>query len=340
MHVLRRWMRQIVLSGLILWPIAAVHPATAVATHGALAVRGNQIVNSKGEPVSLAGPSLFWSNTGWGGERFYNAAVVSHVQKHWNASLIRAAMGVEAPGGYINDRVGNMARVTAVVDAAIAQGMYVIIDWHSHRAELQPEAAIDFFGTMARKYGHAPNVIYEIYNEPLEGTDWSATVKPYSERIVAAIREIDPDNLIVVGTQRWSQDVDKAAADPLPGVRNVAYSLHFYAGSHGEALRAKAQAALDKGLALMVTEWGAVNANGDGDVATEETTRWMKFLRAHQLSHCNWALNDKRESASALLPGTSPDGRWSDSALTPSGRLARDIVRTWDKVDYDGVAAQ
>lgn len=61
---------------------------------------------------------------------------------------------------------------------------------------------------------------------------WSGTIKPYAQAVISAIRAIDPDNLIVVGTPTWSQDVDVAAADPIAGT-NIAYTLHFYAGTQG-----------------------------------------------------------------------------------------------------------
>ncbi len=332
-----RWMASLATLLCMFVFAAAASAATAVATHGALAVKGNRIVNQDGQPVSLAGPSLFWSNNGWGGERFYNAGAVAAVQRDWNATLIRAAMGVEAPGGYVGDPAGNTAKAVAVVDAAIANGMYVIIDWHSHLAQEHTRAAVDFFATMAQRYGDTPNVIYEIYNEPLDDADWSSTIKPYALQVIAAIRAIDPDNLIVVGTQTWSQDVDKAAADPIRDHANIAYALHFYAGSHGKALREKAQKALAAGIALFVTEWGTVSARADGRVAAKETERWMEFLRTNQLSHCNWALNDKKEAASALAPGAAAQGPWPDSSLTASGKLARQIVKSWDSIDYDGV---
>ncbi|GIX22324.1 MAG: hypothetical protein KatS3mg121_1107 [Gammaproteobacteria bacterium] len=241
-------------------------------------------------------------------------------------------MGVDEPGGYLSDPAGNLARVRAVVEAAIANDMYVIIDWHSHHAEQHTQAAIDFFTTMARDYGAYPNVIYEIYNEPLQ-VSWSGTIKPYAERVIAAIRAIDPDNLIVVGTPTWSQDVDQAADDPIRGHANIAYTLHFYAGTHGQYLRDKAQYALDRGIPLFVTEWGSVNANGDGGVNHGETEAWMTFLRANRISHANWALNDKAEGASALRPGASPTGPWADGDHTASGTLARDIVRNWPALD-------
>jgi aryl-phospho-beta-D-glucosidase BglC (GH1 family) len=149
--------------------------------------------------------------------------------------------------------------------------------------------------------------------------------------VIAAIRAIDPDNLIVVGTPAWSQDVDVAAADPIAGP-NIAYALHFYAGTHGQSLRNKARTALDRGAALFVTEWGSVNANGDGGVAAKEVARWMDFLKAHGISHVNWATNDKSEGASALVPGASSTGGWLPEQLTASGTLAKKIVSGWSSL--------
>jgi len=109
-----------------------------VVAHGALSVNGTNIVDENNNIVSFAGNSLFWSNTGFGAERFYNADVVSWLQEDWNATIVRAAMGVDEFGGYLSDPQGNMNRVTTVVDAAIANDMYVIIDWHSHHGRRLP----------------------------------------------------------------------------------------------------------------------------------------------------------------------------------------------------------
>jgi endoglucanase len=300
--------------------------ASARADVAPLSVSGNQI-RAGGQPASFAGNSLFWSNTGWGGEKYYNANVVRWLKTDWKSTIVRAAMGVEDSGGFLQDPNGNRARVRAVVDAAIANDLYVIIDWHSHHAESYRSNAIAFFQDMARTYGTRNHVIYEIYNEPLQ-VSWSGTIKPYAQAVISAIRAIDPDNLIVVGTPTWSQDVDVAAADPIAGT-NIAYTLHFYAGTHGQFLRDKAQTALNRGAALFVTEWGSVNANGDGGVNTSETNAWMNFLKARGISHANWATNDKAEGASALVPGASTAGGWSASQLTASGTLAKQIISGW-----------
>jgi aryl-phospho-beta-D-glucosidase BglC (GH1 family) len=302
---------------------------TPVQDNGALSVNGNKIVNANGDPVSFAGCSLFWSNNGWGGERYYNASVVRKIKNDWNATIVRAAMGVEDNGGYLSDNT-NKQKIITVVDAAIAEGMYVIIDWHSHHAEDYQTEAIEFFEDMATRYKNAPNVIYEIYNEPLNNVSWTNTIKPYAEAVIAAIRAIDSDNLIIVGTPRWSQNVDVASNNPITGYSNIAYTLHFYAGTHRQSIRDRAQTALNNGVALMVTEWGTVNANGDGAVNTAETEKWMDFLCENNISHCNWALNDKVEGASALVSGASTSGNWDDNDYTTSGEFVKGIVEEWD----------
>jgi len=306
---------------------ASAGAATPVQSHGALHTNGNRVVDQYGKPVALAGPSFFWSNTGWDQEKFYNADAVKTFATDWHASLVRAAMGVDAGGGYLQDRA-NQARVEAVVDAAIANGVYVIIDWHSHHAERYGDEAVAFFQNMARKYGRTPNVIYELYNEPLNTASWSGTIKPYAEKVIAAIRAIDPDNLIIVGTPTWSQDVDIAAGDPLKG-SSLLYALHFYAGTHKQGLRDKADAAMKQGASLFVSEWGSVNADGNGAVDRAETVRWQDYLRQHCLSHAQWAVSDRKEGASLFKPGTSGTGPWTDADLTESGKLLREILKDW-----------
>lgn len=304
----------------LLWPAAPAAAETAVERHGALRVEGNRIVDAKGAPVVLRGMSLFWSQ--WAPE-FYNRGAIRWLRDDWNVNVVRAAIAVHQ-GGYLTHPEREMRKAEAAIDAAVALGLYVIVDWHAHEPE--PEAAAIFFEQIARKYGHLPNLIYETWNEPLREHDWSSVIKPYHMTVIRRIRAIDPDNLIVAGTQTWSQDVDKAAADPLP-FSNLAYTLHFYAGTHRQALRDKAEAALARGAALFVTEWGTTDANGDGPVDEAETRLWWDFMENNRLSHLNWSISTKKESSAALLPGASPRGRWRLHQISPSGRLVRDQLR-------------
>lgn len=294
-----------------------------VAEHGRLQVKGNRIVGQHGKPVSLAGMSLFWSQ--WM-PQYYTAETVAWLKKDWNATVVRAAIAVGS-GGYLTHPDAEMKKAQTVVDAAIKEGLYVIVDWHSHDAEKYPEAAERFFGELAKKYGDKPNIVYETYNEPVR-VSWKDVLKPYHERVIRAIRAHDKHNLIVAGTPFWSQNVDDVIGAHLDDP-NTAYTLHFYAGTHKQELRNKAQKALDAGLALMVTEWGTVNANGDGAIDRESTAAWVAFMRANHLSHCNWSIADKVEGAAALKPGASGKGGWKDEELTDSGRFVRELIRTW-----------
>ncbi len=299
-----------------------------VSINGSLSVSGNKIVNKKGEAVSFAGNSLFWCNDTWGGEKYYNANVVSWLRNDWNSAIVRAAMGVENYGGYLSNKAGNKAKVKTVVDAAIANDMYVIIDWHTHEAEANVNEAINFFKEMAQTYGNKPNVIYEIYNEPINSS-WSGDIKPYAEKVIDAIRAIDPDNLIIVGTRFYSAYVNEAADNPI-NRSNIAYTIHFYAASHKDDYRERCRYALSKGVALFATEWGAVNADGNGNVDEGQTYAWIDFLNINKISHCNWSINDKNEGASALTQGASASGNWPSNNLTWSGSLVRNIMRSYD----------
>jgi endoglucanase len=287
-----------------------------VREHGALHVSGTHIVDDSGHPVQLRGMSLFWSQ--W--SSYYQANTVDQLADDWRAGIVRAALGVESDG-YLDNPAENEAKVVTIVEQAIARGMYVVIDWHDSHALQHQSAASEFFTRMATKYGASPNVLFEIFNEPLD-VEWSS-VKSYAEAIIAAIRGAGAKNVVIVGTPNWSQDVDIAARDPITSDHDVAYTLHFYAATHKQALRAKAKTALDAGLPLFVTEWGTCASSGDGAVDESETKAWLDFLSQNQISWINWALNDKVEACSALAPSAGAQGPWIGGALTQSGALVK-----------------
>ncbi len=298
--------------------------STLVQKHGRLRIDQNKIVDKNNQPICLAGNSFFWSNDNWGGEKFYTPEVVSWLKIDWNTKIVRASMGVEDPGGYLDNKISNKNRVKTIVDAAINEGIYVIIDWHSHHAEDYTNEAVLFFKEMATIYGEYDNIIYEIYNEPLD-ISWSEIIKPYAIEVISMIRSIDPNNIIVVGTPEWSQRVDLAAADPIEGYSNIAYTLHFYTIYHHQWLRDRASAALDDGIAIFITEWGSIGYTQ----IDSEANKWMNWCFANKISHVNWAVNDKEEEWSIVVPGASTTGNWTDNELTDAGKLAKNIIKTW-----------
>jgi endoglucanase len=183
---------------------------------------------------------------------------------------------------------------------------------------------------MAQKYGQYPNVIYEICNEPNGNTaTWKESVKPYAETIIPIIRQYDPDNIIIVGTPTWSQDVDIASRDPITGYDNIMYTLHFYAGTHGESLREKARTAIKNRLPLFVTECGTSQASGGNGVYEPEFIEWITFLQKNNISWLNWSVTNKGEDSGILILNADRQGKghWTDKELSQSGKFIRKILR-------------
>jgi endoglucanase len=161
--------------------------------------------------------------------------------------------------------------------------------------------------------------------------------------VINAIRLKDPDNLIVVGTREWSQQVVEAANDPIKDgsgnkMPNVAYSLHYYASDNDhQKLMARADSAMDKGIALFATEWGNSLSSGGGSLDMGRVNTFMNWNLSKKLSWCNWSLSDIPEVSAALKNGTwngqglishviSTDGDWSDSDLSESGKFVRNTI--------------
>jgi endoglucanase len=302
--------------------MCSISIAQPVKKNGHLKVKGTQLVNEKGQPVVLRGMSYGWHNW-W--PRFYNAGTVQWLKKDWGCSVVRAAMGVEPDSGYIQQPAWSKSKIKAVIDAAIKEGIYVIVDWHSHN--IRQEEAKRFFTEIATEYGKYPNVIYEIFNEP-ERQSWP-DVKAYSIELIKTIRAIDPDNIILVGSPHWDQDVHLAADDPIPGYHNLMYTLHFYAATHKQSLRDRGNYALKKGLPIFISESAGMESSGDGLLNEPEWTEWINWAEQNKLSWVTWSVSDKNETCSVLLPTASSTGNWSTNDLKPSGVKARELIRKY-----------
>ena len=118
--------------------------------HGQLRVEGAHIIDSNDRKTALKGVSLGWHNW-W--PQYYNPSVVAYLSRNWHITVIRAAIGVEPDGGYLEIPDKSETHIKTVIDAAIANGIYVIIDWRSH--DIYLEEAEAFFSRMAQQYaGH------------------------------------------------------------------------------------------------------------------------------------------------------------------------------------------
>ncbi|MEN9308239.1 MAG: putative endoglucanase [Fibrobacterota bacterium] len=303
--------------------------ATPLDLHGRLQTKGNRIIGDKtGDTVQLTGMSFFWSQWPEGGN-FYNGKTVNWLVDDFNCSVVRAAIGVGDDGKMGGDSAGSFGQVDAVVKAATARGIYSIIDWHSHYAIKNKAAAKSFFEAVAKKYGANPGVIFELFNEPWANVYTWPEIKAYAEEIIPIIRKYSP-NLILVGTRQWSRDVDEASLDPISDT-NVAYVLHFYAGSHRDTLIQRGRTALANGAPLFVSEWGTTNEDGgtiDKAIYPEATNEWFAWMDSNKISSCNWSVQNKAEASAILKAGTTKLSNWDSTDLTESGKFVRELVRS------------
>ena len=313
-----------------------------VELYGQLRVEGTQLVSESGEPVQLRGMSSGGLQSCF---QFFNDDVCDTLIQDWGCTVIRLAMtshGLDNGYTYFPDRYFN--EVCGYLDTLIDHGVYVIVDWHilfdGDPTEYQ-EDAVDFFSRISAIYGDYPNIIYEVCNEPNgmryddpdSPVDWDNCIKPYAETVIAAIRENDPDNIIIVGTPTWSQDVDVASLNPING-DNIMYTLHFYAGSHGEDHMDKVRTAVENGLPIFCTEWGVSLDSGNSGVFYTETLEWMDLLNEYNISWCNWSIGTAiLESSNALRLYSNNftieqkvQGHWPDEMLSNSGLFVRSLI--------------
>ena len=301
---------------------SAVAFAGPVSHFGRLVACGANLCGEKtgtSTPIQLKGPSLYWS-TGKPAALF-NPITVEWFVMNYNISVIRAPMAIKfykensspisksdgnpepvSEYGYLStDNSGQglyksqqKGVIKAIVDQAIKDDIYVIVDWHSHNASSETAAAATFFKEMATEYNGVPNIIWEIYNEPV--SDNASTINNYAMTVVKAIRDAGNDNLVIIGTNWYSSKPKEQESQGLhnkQGYSNLGYTLHFYTGEDGHSsyLNNKTSS-----TPTFVTEWGATGASGDGSV--RNFSSYLSWMDQNKVSGCMWfAGNDNQTSA-------------------------------------------
>ena len=147
-------------------------------------------------------------------------------------------------GGYLEGSQNSMDEtIQRGIQAASDLGMYVILDWHvlNYNPNDIKSQAKSFFSDYVSRYRSYDNILYEICNEPVN-TPWydgsGNDLYSYGTDLLKTIRSIDPDAIVICGTNTWSQDVDQVSSEPLNDP-NVMYTLHFYAATHYSDLQNK-----------------------------------------------------------------------------------------------------
>lgn len=298
------------------------------AEHGALKVDGASLVDQNGDPIQLYGMSTH--GIAWF-PQFVSHDSFQTLRDDWNTNCVRLAMYTHEYNGYCagGDQDYLKSLVRTGVDAATELGMYVIIDWHVLQEQdpnVYKEQALDFFKEMSETYADHTNVLYEICNEPNGYASWDS-VKSYAEEVIPVIRENDPDAVIIVGTPTWSQDIDKAQANPLDE-DNILYALHFYAGTHKDVLWNRLDSCVQNGLPVFISEFGMCDASGNGANDFDSAKSWFDVIEKYNISFCCWNLANKDESSSVFKASCTKVSDWTEEDLNESGKWIRDYFRS------------
>ncbi|MBQ3720462.1 MAG: glycoside hydrolase family 5 protein [Fibrobacter sp.] len=324
-----------------------------VQVHGALGTNGNKIVGQKsGKEAMLRGMSMFWSDAT--GIQYYNKEVIKWAVNNLKIDVFRYAMGVQyydSDGGTSNKLDDNYSymkagdtqksKIDQMVEAAIENDIYIIIDWHSHRADSEKSQAASFFKEMAQKYNNVPNIIWEVFNEPVN--QGSGAIASYANDVISGIRGTGNNNLALVGTPNWSQMPNGSCGTV--NQKNVGYVFHFYAGTHSVGQFSGNINSCRSNNAVFITEWGTTTADGKGDANTSASSSWTDFMEQNKISNCNWSLRQKvttvgnqSEEGSAMFAGDKPlitQAALSAASYTNSGNFVKNYL-TKNATDWAG----
>ena len=295
---------------------------TFVGIHGRLSVKGNKIVDQNGKPITLHGMSLYcWAQQG---TQFFNASAINHLAQDWKCTVIRIAI---LPSAYRKNPTNELDRVRTVMDACIANGIYAIVDWHSMGgAQNDVESSQAFFSALATAYGKTPNIMYEPWNEPVQEA-WPV-IKAYHEAIIAMIRAIDPDSIIICGSRHWDQECAEASAEShYHFIEHRLFDPLLRGDPSAGASRQRGGGA-EKRCRSFCHRYGTTASTGDSDFDPDETQLWWNWLEKNQVCSANWSVAALGELSAAFKPGTNPTGPWTDAMLKPSGLLVRDYIKS------------
>lgn len=291
--------------------------STPVGKHGKLSVEGTKIVDKNKQEFQLKGVSThsiaIYS-------QYINEETFKEMRDNWNINVIRIAMYSNPNDGYTKEL---HSKVKEAVNYATDLGLYVIIDWHilqDNNPNTYKNEAISFFEEMANEFKNNKNVLYEICNEPNGDVTWDKDIKPYAEEVISKIRAIDTNAIIIVGTPKWSQDVDIVANNPITDYENIMYTLHFYAATHKDELRKKLKIAHEKGLPIFVTEFGISDASGNGTISQEEGDKWIDLLNSYNISWLCWNLSNKNETSAILNSNCNKTTGFQESDFSQQGK--------------------
>jgi hypothetical protein len=209
------------------------------------------------------------------------------------------------------------------VDYATSKNLYVIIDHHQIDDATTGNSAADattFWTDIAPKFASYSNVLYEPFNEPIDGSKTWAQLKPKVQGWIDTIRNAGASNVIIVPSNSYCQRPDDAASDaPTDPKSNLMYTAHIYPGNWNSTFKTQVATAVTK-APVFVTEWGYILNSSDSVVGTSSAT-WgtdlQTLVNGNGASWTAWVTDN----------GWTPN-MFSDSAITQLTDFGT-LVKSW-----------
>jgi endoglucanase len=312
-------------------------PATGLAANPWIGVRGNELVDAKGEVVRLLGVnrSGFEYSCVEEGQLFEGPTDPASIKamKSWRVNAVRLPLNESCwlgTGEYLDQTLAGGAYRTAVhqyVEALERAGLYVILDlhWAAPRNHLStgllplPDAehAPDFWRSVAGEFLEDRSVLFDVYNEPHDVTwecwaapcvvhdnwfgDYQATSLP---ELLAAVRSTGARQPVLLGGIDWAGEMRGWLAHmPADPANAIVASNHTYDTKRCERACRKALVKIARRVPVVTGEFG------ETDCGHRYIDSYMRFADRHGISYLGWTWNT--------------GGRW-DCSGGPS------LIRDWE----------
>ncbi len=264
----------------------------------------------------------------------------------------------------------------ALLDRAIAHcersGLYAVLDfhalpgsqnqhWHSdnetHKAGFWmyrhfQDRVVHLWETLAARYrGNATVAGYNIMNEPADPE--GATIKPFYDRVVEAVRHVDPGHIIFLDGNRYATDFSAFADAPV--YPNTVYTAHDYAlpgfvyggpypgftkGTYvdkdqvEEAFLRRTEFMRATGTPIWIGEFGPV-FTGDPERDEQKYQLLADQLDIYRRHGAGWAIWAYKDVGAEGLVSAAADSPWRQRVGGIMAKKARLGVDHWGSLDTE-----
>ena len=335
-------------------PTRATMPTPSPApTFATLNVRGTQILNARGQAITLVGATHSSLEYRCAGDGHFQPTDFQ-AMRSWGMNVVRFTLSSEFWANAGNDCPDYHTIVTAAVTNARAAGLYVILDlqWN---APLQlssdpgigggqyplPDSVQDvsFWQNLAQLYHTDTGVLFDLFGEPygvswdvwfnggqittqaIQGNHFVGGQGSYQaigmNELVAKVRAVAPDNIIILGGLSWGYDLTGIDQQHRIQASNILYSTHpfDYEGKQPSNW-AHDFGNLAQSLPVIVGEFGSYSCQ------TGYISAAISYFNKLHLSWLAW------EWVPGSCSGPSLLADWSGTPSTPYGAYIRQQVDT------------